>query len=420
MPRLPQDPGLWLNVNEIVPLIVEYSILSASAFPGALRRQHLLFVSLTYEGSLEACALWLDADGNGEQGNSELESIVEEGRIWTPQATFDNLGAVYLVPADSLNRVTPDQSNICHSSQSGITVAITPISSALVYGQAVDLTEEELRIALGLFDSVAVGQYDAYKAALKDVAGSNYALAADTNIYTILNLYSALYAKDPAATQQVAILFFEALALAAKRSADAGAGRRRTLSAGALDLTSLQVLQQLVADFLAAAQQQESGLQPGQLYAPDPAVLAAITDAMSALNSMVGTSPDLLGLLPSIQSAVFDLQTRILQLVSGNLTVAAFLAPATTVVGAVGESSLPPAQLAAGGAAAAEGAGTGSGDAGAIAGGVIGGVLAMAVVAGVALYVVRRRRRGGREGVGMVKSSTVWDNHAADAEPLVG
>ena len=38
---------------------------------------------------------------------------------------------------------------------------------------------------------------------MKDVAGSNDALAAETNIITIVNLYSALYAKDTTAFQQV-------------------------------------------------------------------------------------------------------------------------------------------------------------------------------------------------------------------------
>ena len=87
---------------------------------------------------------------------------------------------------------------------------------------------------------------------------------------------------------QIAILFFEALAVAAKRSADAGSGgRRHVLSAGALDLTSVQVLQQLVADSLAATQQPESGVQDGQLYTPDPAVLTVSLLVMACCSMLV-------------------------------------------------------------------------------------------------------------------------------------
>ncbi len=69
---------------------------------------------------------------------------------------------------------------------------------------------------------------------------------------------------------QVATLYFEALAAAAKRSADTGAGRRRMLAAGTLELTLAQALQELVAAFLIEARQQ---LQAGDLYTPDPVVV---------------------------------------------------------------------------------------------------------------------------------------------------
>ena len=62
---------------------------------------------LKYVGSLEACVLWLDANSDGEQDDTELESTVEDGRIkLTPQATFADLGVVYLLPADGLTRVS--------------------------------------------------------------------------------------------------------------------------------------------------------------------------------------------------------------------------------------------------------------------------------------------------------------------------
>lgn len=70
---------------------------------------------------------------------------------------------------------------------------------------------------------------------------------------------------------QVAKEFFAQLAAAARRSADTGAGRRRLMSAGPLDLTSATVLSQLVSAAVAAAQRQ---LAQGALYSPDPAVLA--------------------------------------------------------------------------------------------------------------------------------------------------
>ena len=66
--------------------------------------------------------------------------------------------------------------------------------------------------------------------------------------------------------------FFAALAAAAKSSADAGAGRRRRLlAAGSLDLTSVHALSEVAAAAVASVRQQ---LAAGELYTPDPAVLA--------------------------------------------------------------------------------------------------------------------------------------------------
>lgn len=48
---------------------------------------------------------------------------------------------------------------------------------------------------------------------------------------------------------------------------------------------------------------------------------------------------------------------------------------------------------------------------GAIAGGVVGGVVALAILAGVAVYVAKRRQAG--RGRGGFKFSSIWNNSAA-------
>jgi hypothetical protein len=49
-------------------------------------------------------------------------------------------------------------------------LAVTPVSSVLVYGRAVGLSEQELKTALGLMDGVALGQYNAYKVRIPESA----------------------------------------------------------------------------------------------------------------------------------------------------------------------------------------------------------------------------------------------------------
>lgn len=102
----------------------------------------------------------------------------------------------------------------------------------------------------------------------------------------------------------MATLFFEAIATAAKRSADTGAGRRRMLSAGTMDLTSAQALQQLVAAAMVAVQQQ---VEAGQLYIPDPAVLAVVNNAVAALTSIAATAPSVVSVQPTVVDATLAL-----------------------------------------------------------------------------------------------------------------
>ena len=89
---------------------------------------------LLYEGSLEACALWLDADGNGELEGSELESTVEDGRIeLPPQATPEILGVVYLLPADGVTRVSVGYSGVSLAGFAVLSVLRVPKDSVSVH-----------------------------------------------------------------------------------------------------------------------------------------------------------------------------------------------------------------------------------------------------------------------------------------------
>ena len=138
-------------------------------------------VGVAYDGYLSECTIIFETSDDGHTAAFKPTTTVHGGLFSLPGYVAADLGNAYLQPAprNITQTVTSDDAGICFDtalqmpeylplaapppSTCNNAIIISPLTSLLVYGQVYGLTADNVKTALGIPTSVALGTVDVLK-----------------------------------------------------------------------------------------------------------------------------------------------------------------------------------------------------------------------------------------------------------------